>query len=697
MSPKAGTPRAVGRGVGGSSLLSSGGALGRDRRGLVVAGTGLLITVALFFVIDDQRSKAAHARFEKHSMELADALERHLEHPVDSLLAVPAFFEASDYVSLEEFMFFVRGPLQRHPEIYSFEWFPIVLAADRETHERSIREQGEPLYVIKELSPNGSLVPAGQRERYFPLAYEWPPHPLALGMDLLVDAERAAPPLAALATGTITASPPFTLFENPGVGAVVAVYFPVHADPLTEDEPDGEPVGLAAALVLVEGIMEDALTGSMAEGLAVVLVDDGLPPQDALFFEREIGDGDTVPTSTWIFERHVDVADRSWKLCTAPRAGAAAFTAETPWLLLLAGVVTSLGLGYAVASLATIRRLRRRVDAAAQLGQYRLERKIGEGGMGQVYEASHALLKRRTAVKLIRPERADSTTIARFEREVQLTANLTHPNTIAIYDFGRTDGGIFYYAMEYLDGLDLRTLVAEHGPLCAGRTIHVLAQICGSLAEAHRAGLIHRDVKPDNAFLTTRGGLHDVIKVLDFGLVKDVTGGDMSVTQVDVLTGTPHYMSPEAIQEPSSVDARSDIYAVGAVGYFLLTGTPPFEAGSALSVLNAHVTEVPESPTARLGQPVDGDLEALILRCLGKAPEVRHATACALRADLLACAAATSWTETKASDWWAAHPVPASRSGDATTPASKIELATVTIDLAASLPTTGERPTGSVG
>ncbi|HEY6881919.1 MAG TPA: serine/threonine-protein kinase, partial [Polyangiales bacterium] len=217
----------------------------------------------------------------------------------------------------------------------------------------------------------------------------------------------------------------------------------------------------------------------------------------------------------------------------------------------------------------TIFGLRERAREAMQLGQYTLLEKIGAGGMGVVYKARHATLRRPTAIKLLPAEKAGSHNLARFEREVQLTSTLTHPNTVAIFDYGRSANGILYYAMEYLDGLDLESLVALTGPMPDGRVVHVLAQVASALAEAHEAGIMHRDIKPQNILLCTRGGMHDFAKVVDFGLVKELgTPGTASLSLAGTVVGTPLYMCPEAIVRPSELDARGDLYALGAVGYF---------------------------------------------------------------------------------------------------------------------------------
>jgi serine/threonine-protein kinase len=281
----------------------------------------------------------------------------------------------------------------------------------------------------------------------------------------------------------------------------------------------------------------------------------------------------------------------------------------------------------------TIYGLRAQVRDAMRLGQYTLGEKIGEGGMGAVYRARHALLRRPTTVKVLLPGRTSASALARFEREVQLTASLGHPNTIAIYDFGRATDGTFYYAMEYIDGIDLCVLVDRFGPQPPARAVHILVQVCGALAEAHEAGLVHRDVKPANILLCARGGIGDVVKVVDFGLVKEVEGA-VQVTDAGVPAGTPAFMAPEAITMPDSVDGRSDLYAVGGVAYWLLTGTQVFTGANKLEVCGHHLHTAPTPPSERLGRPLPPVLEDIVLRCLSKRPEDRPESARALRDEL---------------------------------------------------------------
>ncbi len=296
--------------------------------------------------------------------------------------------------------------------------------------------------------------------------------------------------------------------------------------------------------------------------------------------------------------------------------------------------------------------IRKSALTARRLGQYVLMQEIGRGANGMVYRARHSLLRRPVAIKLLSPDTTNEATAARFEHEVQMTSQLTHPNTVAIYDYGRTPEGLFYYAMEYLAGIDLDQLVRQFGPQPEGRVIHILRQVCGSLAEAHRTGLIHRDIKPANIVLTRRGGVCDTVKVLDFGLVKAVNVGSSKGLATNAIVGTPHFMPPEAVNKPDSVDGRSDIYSLGAVGYWLLTGRTLFDNREVEVLMNNQVQETPKRLSEMLGKDISPDLEALIMQCLAKKPEDRPPGADALEQALARCVSAGTWTQADAEQWW---------------------------------------------
>ncbi len=324
--------------------------------------------------------------------------------------------------------------------------------------------------------------------------------------------------------------------------------------------------------------------------------------------------------------------------------------------------------------------LRDEAREARRLGQYRLGQRLGAGGMGEVYLAEHLLLRRACAIKLIRPEHAgDRRTLLRFAREVQATATLTHPNTIQVFDYGHTQDGTFYYVMEYLEGLTLDELVQKYGPLPPARTVCLLRQVCMALREAHAIGLIHRDIKPGNVMVCERGGMADVAKLLDFGLVRGrvpevaalaepgrADPEDPTLTQVGAISGTPAYMSPEQTAGQATLDARSDIYSVGALAYFLLTGQPPFAGRSTVQVLAAHRDEAP--PLLTKHQPdVPADLQEVVLRCLAKDPAARFPDAPSLDTALAACTGVAAWTEQEAAQWWRSHAALAEKNGPVAT------------------------------
>jgi serine/threonine protein kinase len=342
------------------------------------------------------------------------------------------------------------------------------------------------------------------------------------------------------------------------------------------------------------------------------------------------------------------------------------------WILIAGLALGALGV---VLATSRVRKLEKEVKRTHQLGQYTLEEKIGEGGMGSVYRARHALLRRPTAIKLLRPSREGTDdALARFEREVQLTSQLTHPNTVAIYDFGRTPEGVFYYAMEYLPGIPLDRLIAKDGPQLEARVVHLLKQICASLAEAHAIGLIHRDIKPANVMLCRRGETYDVVKVLDFGLVKDVISKeDAQLTGTQVVVGTPRFMAPEAIKAPDTIDARTDVYAVGAVAFNLLTAADVFPGKTGAEIIGHHLHTKAPLVSQRLGRSVDAFLEDLLKRCLSKDRDGRPATAGALLLELDEGGKGPVWSQREAAAWWEergealreavhAEAVPASRS-----------------------------------
>jgi serine/threonine-protein kinase len=329
------------------------------------------------------------------------------------------------------------------------------------------------------------------------------------------------------------------------------------------------------------------------------------------------------------------------------------FSIVFPYLLIVALSYAGQRVVYALGKEAT---------RAQELGSYRLVERLGQGGMGEVWRAKHRLLARPAAIKLLQPTLGEGasaeTALRRFEREAQVTSQLRSPHTVELWDFGVAGDGRFYYVMELLDGLDLDTLVKRHGPLPAERVIHLLRQVCHSLAEAEARGLVHRDIKPANILVCRYGGDPDFVKVLDFGIVKvthAAPGADAAVTQENVLRGTPAFIAPEQILSRDAIDSRADIYSVGYVGYWLLTGDLVFTADTTIGVMMHHAHTAPTPPSSRTELPVPPELDELILSCLAKDPARRPQSARELSRRLGQIAVARPWTEELADDWWARH------------------------------------------
>lgn len=332
--------------------------------------------------------------------------------------------------------------------------------------------------------------------------------------------------------------------------------------------------------------------------------------------------------------------------------------------------VTDLGLALVISVLTAtvgtqiIYALRREARVAHNMGQYQLQERIAVGGMGEIWRASHRFLARPAAIKVIHPDKVDpldpeaaARVLERFEREAQATATLESLHTVRVYDFGRTDAGEFYYAMELLKGFDVEQLVERYGPITPARAVHLLVQVCDSLAEAHELGQVHRDIKPSNLFLCKVGLAFDVIKVLDFGLVTRAGSEESrdARLQEEGMAGTPAYMAPEQVLAVTTIDERADIYALGCVAYWLLSGHTLFDIERPLAMAVAHVKAAPMPLSRRTEMPIPKDLEAVIMQCLEKEPARRPATAETLATMLLACDCGEPWGPGAARDWWNEH------------------------------------------
>jgi len=356
-----------------------------------------------------------------------------------------------------------------------------------------------------------------------------------------------------------------------------------------------------------------------------------------------------IPLVAAMYWHYLGVDLRIWRSFGYPAESAQTVAASQAVITIMWWTLTT---GLSALASRVIHRLRKEVSNIQELGQYKLERKLGEGAMGVVYEAKHGMLKRPTAIKLLRPEIADPDALDRFRREVQLTAKLTHPNTVTIYDYGRTPEGLFYYAMELLSGATLTQVVNAGGPQPIERVVRILRDTALALNEAHEAGLIHRDIKPSNIMLARQGGVPDVTKVLDFGLVKNLGKvDDLEQTNTMSIKGTPHYLSPEGIQDPQGIDGRTDLYALGAVGYYLLAGRHVFEGKTIMEVCLHHLHTEPLPLAEVASREMPAELEALIFACLQKSQTDRPASGQEL-ADALDRLKVAPWTRADAEAWW---------------------------------------------
>ncbi|HTD51493.1 MAG TPA: CHASE domain-containing protein [Thermoanaerobaculia bacterium] len=636
------------------------------RTDLVLASVLVALSLAFGAYLHTRALAAARVAFAERAQRLQAAIAERLTQPFEDLSALSSFFGASGGLSRQQFRLLANPMLLRHSTVYAFEWLPVVRESERSAYEAEARATGLTDYRIWEAGPDGRPREAARRPSYVPVHYMEPPSALALGFDIAAEPGRWRIAEKARETGVITASPPFRLVEDmgqPNASLAIALYAPIYGQGNSAGEPGrgASLSGFVMAIFRVAPLVNYAVSAADASGLAFALSDAEAPgapalaerPQSARKLEHRAGFELKFP---------VHFVDRWWTLDVFALPGSLLPARRVPIGVAATGVLIALFGFVVVTSLRTISRLRRQAE---KVGPYRLVARLGHGAMGVVWEARHALLRRPTAVKLLAPGTGGERALARFEREVQLTAGLTHPSTIAIYDYGRTADGVFYYAMELLHGINLLQLVSFDGPLPPSRVVHLLRQACGALTEAHAAGLIHRDIKPANLMICVQGGIPDFLKILDFGLVKDIgaaeplPGKDAPQAQADAglsldgsILGTPLYMAPEGMSDPSKVDARADLFALGAVGYFLLTGHSPFPGRTAIEVFRSE-RQGPPPPLERAApNPVPAGLEETIRRCLAFNREERPASAEALDAMLEECGAAPAWKPADARIWW---------------------------------------------
>lgn len=619
-------------------------------------------SLGMFFWFRGRAEQTTRVAFDREATSVVSNLRSALERPLEILEASGTFFEASRDVTRSEFSVFVKPALERHPGVRALEWIPIVPGVERARYEASARADGITGYEFRQHAAGGQMVSAESRPEHLPIYYMEPGHPLVLGFDCASDPERRSIAERARTTGSAAASERIRLLDDPPTVSSILTFRPVYDTTLPRSPAAVR--GFTCEVFRVQTVVERAVDYSIRRGLEVALLDPAAPPEKRLLFESSAGLA-TRSGHGPRYESSLRYADRDWNLLLTTSAAYSADADSPAWVALLAGLAGGALLGLSISAFRIIRRLRRQVRAAQKLGQYTVLEKLGQGGVGVVHKAQHAMLRRPTAIKFLAEQSSDPKTLARFEREVQLTSELTHPNTIAVYDYGRTPDGVFYYVMEYIDGVDLEQLVQEEGRLPPGRVVHLLKQACRSLAEAHGVGLIHRDIKPGNLMICERGGIPDFVKVMDFGLVKNVgavaVAGAVTETAATGVIGTPLYLAPEAITNPHGVDGRADIYALGAVAYFLLVGEVVFSGQTVVDVCTQHLYATPPPPSQRLGFAAHSGLEDLIMRCLSKDPASRVADAAALLEELSRLTDVEPWSEQQAREWWKARSKPTAR------------------------------------
>jgi CHASE1-domain containing sensor protein len=625
---------------------------------VLVAAAGMLLSSGVFFLLRSREVAAREAAFQQRAREMSGALDRSLRVPFEAIHALPAYAGATTEIHRAGFDAFAAPALARHPEIAALEWAPVVKHEERAEFERKMRElEGSPRFEVREPGASGAMVRAPDRGSYIPLAFMAPNNESAIGLDLAFEKPRRRMIDDAVAAAAPTVSERFRLVEDPEGSHSVAVLAPVFTSSHVPSGIDARRAGLrglGVALFRVAPLMKAALGERLPDGTDLAVTDlDAVEDDRRVLYESRAGVASLAGQRTQLVHRQdIPFGNRRYQ---------AAFVGDPSsfplgWGALAAfaaGLVASVAGAVAVAFRTRVRRLESEVNAARQLGQYTLLGELGRGGMGTVYRARHALLRRPTAVKVVQSGRTSEEALARFEREVRVTSELTHPNTIAIFDYGRGEGGTFYYAMELLEGLDLDVLIALEETLPVGRAMRLVLQAAGSLREAHERGLVHRDVKPANLVVSRRGGIPDFVKVLDFGLAKDRSDAEKTkLTGQNAMVGTPLYMAPEAMTRPDEAGPAVDIYALGAVLYHLVVGKPPFDAADVMVVVSMVLTSeaIPLETASR--KPVPAALSELVARCMDKDPAKRP-TARELEIELeLLVATDQTWGAKQAHAWW---------------------------------------------
>lgn len=575
--------------------------------------------------------------------ELAGTLQAHLTSPLETLQALKSLMEMpKSGPSHSQFQHFAQAARQRQPYIVALEWFPLVNKEQRPLFEAYVRRE-QPYFAIREPSPAGNMTLARRRQTHLPLTYCEPELAAIHGLDLSFDPQRVAPATKALSTKQLTLSDRYSLVEDPDDVFSLVAYAPVEQAAWVH-EPDAAGGayrrGVVVTLFRIGELLKRALKETGHHRLFIELTDPGAAPEARLLHRSSGRHAEHVSTLPLV------VADRRYELRV--------FTQQRtlPWMAWGTGLGTFCAIFTAALWIEARKRARALERTLRRLGVYRLVGKIAEGGMGTVYRAEHALLKRPTAIKISHdPEHASY-----FEKEAKLTSALTHPNTVLLYDYGKGQNGAFYFAMEFIEGYDLQQLVDLHGALPQGRAVRLMIQVAGSLGEAHQRAIIHRDIKPSNIMITERGCMKDFVKVLDFGLAKqhaDVAGiqTQRSANRIR-LSGTPGYLAPELIAG-SAATPRSDIFSFGAVLYFLVSARPPFPGATLTEILTRALGET----AAPLPANVHPELAQLIQRCMERDPTQRPENMQAVSSELRRILALlVPFDQEQIEAWWRQNP-----------------------------------------
>jgi CHASE1-domain containing sensor protein len=627
----------------------------RESLGNRLVWTGLvfgLVCTLMWAAASVRRAReAARAEFEERSRAAAEHVEQSFRAPLEALHGIHALALAMPDVDQRRFELFAGRLIERYPSLAALELFDVVRGEDRDEFERHVSARSGYPFTFREPSsaPPHQMVISPRRERHVVLTRLVPFHAELQGLDITFDPLRRQQISSAILTGTPLVTSKFRLVEDPEGVFSVAVYYPLYADsdvPGSAAERERQVRGFAIALYRLSPLMNAALSGTSLEPGAVALLDEdaSLSRADALLF----GSTFALAPQDFAFRREIHFGGRAWQLVTS-RAAPPMLAVALPSVVI--GSLGSVLVALLLALAGSLRKSRERFEALEALGPYTLLRELAGGGMGRVFEARHSLLRRRAAIKVIAHEHATEEQLRRFDLEAKTTSELCHPNTVVVFDYGRTRRGDFYYAMEFVNGINWEHLVHEYGAQPAARVRHLLVQACGSLSEAHGLGLVHRDIKPGNLMVGVNGGIFDFVKVLDFGLVRVMRGVEAGRSAPGVLLGTPRYMAPEAFASSHS-GPRADIYALGCVAYFLLVGHEPFTAKTDAGIAMLHLTQMPASLQGRGKGDIPESFERLVMRCLAKSPDDRFSSAAQLMRALSELDL-PAWTQADAAAFWA--------------------------------------------